>query len=295
MAAAQRFTLTVRNNSNPTINSKGGTTVAVGTTYSYDVKANDVDGVSLTYTLDPASLDKGITIDSLGRIRWTPTQALSQAIALTVTDSNGASATETINLTVVRDVIAPQVSLIALKNSVDLGEDIIFQARATDNVRVVGLQLLVDGRGLILDANGIGTVKAKAGTLSAIAIATDTSGNVGQATFDVFVVDPSDVDAPTVDFKLEGINDGNFVTAPTRIRATITDDGSLDYYRLLVAPIDGGEFKELWRNDNPTVYDSNGRIQEATTVNQKVFPQTAIAQYFVAYDTFFPRSFDQLT
>jgi hypothetical protein len=66
LAAAQRFTLTVRNNSNPTINSKGGTTVAVGTTYSYDVKANDVDGVSLTYTLDPASLDKGITIDSLG-------------------------------------------------------------------------------------------------------------------------------------------------------------------------------------------------------------------------------------
>jgi RHS repeat-associated protein len=94
-----------------------------------------------------------------------------------------------------------------------------------------------------------------------VAIATDTSGNTKQETFDVLVIDPTDVEAPTVSFQLEGINDGDFVKSPTSIRATITDDGSLDYYRLLVAPIDGGEFKELWRNDNPTAIN-NGLLVE---------------------------------
>jgi RHS repeat-associated protein len=257
LGAAQRFTLTARANSNPVISSTGGTTVAPGSTYAYDVKAFDAEGDALTYTLDQISRDKGITIDTLGRIRWNPTLADAtvnpHAVIVTVADSNGGSASETINLSVARDTIAPVVRLIALNSTVNLGEDITFQARATDNVRVAGLQLLVDGTPVTLDANGIGTVKAsRAGTFNAIAKATDTSGNLGQATFDVFVVDPSDVDAPTVSFKLEGVNDGDFVTAPTKIRATITDDGQLDYYRLLVAPIDGGEFRELWRNDNPT-------------------------------------------
>ncbi|BAZ19040.1 YD repeat protein (plasmid) [Calothrix sp. NIES-4071] len=265
LGAAQRFTLTARNNSNPVINSTASTTATPGSTYAYDIKAVDADGDNLTYSLDSISLGKGMTVDALGRLRWAPntthaTQSPHQVI-VTVNDGNGGSANQTINLSVARDTVAPIVRLIALSDTVNLGEDITFQARATDNVKVASLRLTVDGTPVVLDANGIVTVKAsKAGTTKAVAIATDTSGNTKQETFDVLVVDPTDVEAPTVSFKLLGINDGDFVKAPTSIRATITDDGQIDYYRLLVAPVDGGEFKELWRNDNPTVI--NGLLVE---------------------------------
>jgi Domain of unknown function (DUF6531)/PQQ enzyme repeat len=158
--------------------------------------------------------------------------------------------------------VAPSLRLIALNDTVNLGSDITFQARATDNVKVASLQLVVDGTPVVLDANGIVTVKAsRSGTISAVAITTDASGNTKEETFDVLVIDPADVGAPNVSFQLEGINDGDFVKSLTSIRATISDDGQLDYYRLLVASVDGGEFKELWRNDNPTAIN-NGLLVE---------------------------------
>ncbi|MCV3217133.1 putative Ig domain-containing protein [Plectonema radiosum NIES-515] len=264
LGAAQRFTLTAPLNNNPVINSTAPNTVTPGSTYAYDVKATDADGDNLTYNLDSASLGKGITVDALGRLRWNPTTTNvgNNTINVTVNDGNGGSATQTINLNVAQDTVAPSLRLIALNNTANLGSDITFQARATDNVKVASLQLTVDGTPVVLDANGIVTVKAsRSGTISAVAIATDTSGNTKQETFDVLVIDSTDVEAPTVSFQLEGINDGDFVKSPTSIRATITDDGSLDYYRLLVAPVNGGEFKELWRNDNPTAIN-NGLLVE---------------------------------
>ncbi|NJL63047.1 MAG: hypothetical protein HC903_15945, partial [Methylacidiphilales bacterium] len=264
LGAAQRFTLTARSNNAPVINSTAVTNGTPGTAYSYDIKAVDVDGDRLTYSLDATSLGKGMTLDNLGRLRWNPgiNNVGSHSVAIAVADGNGGSTNQSYNLVVAADAIAPKVSLIALNNTVDLGDTITFQARATDNIKVAGLQLLVNGTNVVLDANGIGTVKATAaGTVQGIAKATDTAGNMGQATFDVLVVDPTDAFAPTVEFKLEGINDGDFVKAPTQIRATISDDSGLDYYRLLVAPIDGGEFREIWRNDNPTQIN-NGLLAE---------------------------------
>jgi RHS repeat-associated protein len=264
LGAAQRFTLTARSNNAPLINSTAVTSATPGAAYSYDVKAVDADGDRLIYTLDQLSSDKGITVDALGRLRWNPTTTNvgNNPINVTVNDGNGGIATQTINLNVTGDTEAPKVRLIALNNTANLGDDITFQARATDNVKVASLQLTVDGTPVVLDANGIVTVKAsRSGTIRAIAEATDTSGNTKQETFDVLVIDPTDVTAPTVSFQLEGINDGEFVKALTSIRATITDDGQLDYYRLLVAPVDGGEFKELWRNDNPNTIN-NGLLVE---------------------------------
>ncbi|MCC5640462.1 hypothetical protein LC593_32470 [Nostoc sp. CHAB 5844] len=90
-----------------------------------------------------------------------------------------------------------------------------------------------------------------AGTIFAQAIATDTAGNTEQATFDVAVIDTSDLNAPEVSLNLGAIT-GGLVTAPVDIRGSISDDGQLDYYRLLVAPVAGGTFKEIAFVDNPT-------------------------------------------
>jgi hypothetical protein len=153
LGAAQGFILTARNNSNPVINSTAPSNVTPGSIYAYDVKATDADGDNLTYNLDSASLGKGITVDALGRLRWNPTTTNvgNNTINVTVNDGNGGSATQTINLTVAQDTVAPSLRLIALNDTANLGSDITFQARATDNVKVASLQLTVDGTPVVLD------------------------------------------------------------------------------------------------------------------------------------------------
>jgi fibro-slime domain-containing protein/RHS repeat-associated protein len=254
LGAAQGFTLTARVNNAPVIRSTPVLTATPGSTYSYDVIASDADGDRLTYTLDQASRNLGMTLDTLGRLRWTPTAGNvgSHTVVITINDGNGGTQQQQYNLSVAADSVAPKVRLIANYDLVNLGESITFQARATDNIKVAGLQLLIDGTAVVLDSNGMATFKpTTAGTITAKAIAKDTAGNIGEATFSVAVIDTSDVNAPDVRLDLSAIA-GGLITAPVDIKGSISDDGSLDYYRLLVAPVAGGEFKEIAFVDNPT-------------------------------------------
>jgi RHS repeat-associated protein len=262
--AAQRFTLTARANNAPVINSNPVLNVTPGTEYIYDVKATDPDNDRLTYTLDQTSRNKGITVDEFGRVRWASPTVGTHRVVLTVTDSYSASSTpQDYNLVVAADTIAPKVSLIATFNQINLGQSVTFQAKATDNVSVAGLQLLINNQTVVLDTNGTATfTPTVAGTINARAVARDTSGNTGQATFDVFVIDPRDVTAPVVNFDFVGINSGDFVTAPTKIRATITDDTGLAYYRLLVAPVGSDDFKEVWRRNNPAAVNNAELVEK---------------------------------
>ncbi|WP_206758273.1 putative Ig domain-containing protein [Nostoc sp. FACHB-190] len=253
LGAAQGFTLTARANNAPVIRSTPVLTATPGSAYGYDIIASDVDGDRLTYTLDQASLNKGITLDTLGRLRWNPTTSNVGTHRIVLTVSDGITSTpQQYDLVVAADTEAPKVRLIANYDTVDLGGTVTFQARATDNIKVAGLQLLVNGNAVVLDANGMGRyTPTTAGTIFAKAIATDTAGNIGQATFDVAVIDTSDVDAPEVSLNL-GVIAGSLVTAPIDIRGSISDDGQLDYYKLLVAPVAGGAFREIAFVDNPT-------------------------------------------
>ncbi|MBD2491385.1 Ig-like domain-containing protein [Aulosira sp. FACHB-615] len=252
LGAAQGFNLTARANNAPVIRSNPVLTATPGSAYAYDIIAADVDGDRLTYTLDQASLNKGITLDTLGRLRWNPTVSNVGTHRIVLSVSDGITSTpQQYDLVVAADTVAPQVRLIANYDTVDLGETVIFQARATDNIKVAGLQLLVNGNAVVLDANGMARyTTTEPGTIFAQAIATDTAGNIGQATFDVAVIDTSDVNAPEVSLNLGAIA-GSLVTAPIDIRGSISDDGQLDYYRLLVAPVAGGEFREIAFVDNP--------------------------------------------
>jgi YD repeat-containing protein len=268
LGAAQRFTLTARSNNAPVINSTAVTNETSGTAYSYDVKAVDADGDRITYSLDTASLSKGMTLDNLGRLRWNPaiSNVGSHNVVVSVADGNGGSTSQSYSLVVAGDAQAPKVSLIASYDLINQGETVTFQARVTDNIKVASLKLLINGNIVALDANGLATVTATSLVdLNGVAIATDTAGNTGQATFNVDVINPGDTSAPIINFALEGVPEEGFVTAPTRIKATINDTEGLKSYRLLVAPIDGGEFRELWRNDSPT----NLNNQYLDAVNSK--------------------------
>ncbi|MEH1899398.1 MAG: putative Ig domain-containing protein [Nostoc sp.] len=267
-SATQAFTLTARENHAPVIKSNPLLTATPGSAYAYDIIASDADSDRLTYILDQASRNLGMTLDTLGRLRWTPTAGNvgSHTVVVTVNDGNGKTGQQQYNLSVAADTEAPKVRLIANYDLVNLGESITFQARATDNTKVAGLQLLIDGTAVVLDSNGMATFTPTiAGTIIAKAIATDAAGNPGEATFSVVVIDPSDVNAPDVSLNLGAIAQGT-VTAPVEIKGTVSDD-NLDYYRLLVAPIGSSDFKEIFRGTSTVNNDVLGKFDPSLLEN----------------------------
>jgi RHS repeat-associated protein len=249
LGIAQSFTLTARVNGLPVIQSTPGLAATPTQQYRYDLIARDPEGGQLTYTLDANSLAKGISLDTLGRLRWTPTvaQVGNHTITLTVTDAAGASVEQQFTLQVNADIIAPVVKLIRSVDFADPGETVYFQARATDNIGVTNLQLFINDTPVILDGNGIAAyTPTTPGVISARAVAIDAAGNTSQATASISITDNTDTEAPVISLDLSSIPNG-VIGAPTAIRGSVNDT-NLDYYVLEIAPADGSSgFKEIFR------------------------------------------------
>lgn len=149
------------------------------------------------------------------------------------------------DLTVAADTTAPKVRVIAGWNIVNPGEEVTFQAVATDNIKVANLQLLVNNTSVILDAQGFATVTlSQPGVVTARAIATDIACCIGNATTTVTVTDPTDTDAPVVNLDLSAYA-SKTITALTNIIGI--DDTNLAYYTLEVAPVGSNDFTEVFR------------------------------------------------
>ncbi|MEI6331349.1 MAG: putative Ig domain-containing protein [Pseudanabaena sp. ELA645] len=244
LGAAQGFTLTARANQLPIISSDPPPTRAVpNVAYVYDVKASDPDGGRLQYRLDPTSLALGITMDELGRLRWTPTasQVGNHPVTIAITDESGGVSTQNFSINVQADTSAPTVKLTyAGLIPAEKGSTITFQVQATDDVKVADLQLLVDGEAVVLDPNGLATVVLnKLGNIQIIARAIDLAGNVGQDTsVSIPVYDPTaPANAPEVSFDLTGLSD-NVIRSFADIKGSVTDpDNNLLSYVVDVAPV----------------------------------------------------------
>jgi large repetitive protein len=216
--------------------------VVIGTTYRYDVKAQDLDGDVLTYAINQAAIDRGVSIDSRGRMVWMPQGGdLSSAlnVIVTVKDVQGATATQSFSLTAVTDVIAPTVTVQATRTSLNIGESVTYQVRAVDNVSVAGLTLNVNGQAVALDGQGRATVQYDtAQVLNAVASAVDSAGNSGNSTpLTVTVFNPTIAFNPNVSFDLPDV-----VKAPTQFM--ISGDG-LSTYQLDVISVNTGEVTTL--------------------------------------------------
>jgi len=278
LGAAQGFTLTVQDNQPPVFDAAvtPPATAIPDRLYRYDVRAFDPNGGPLTYRLDAASQDLGMTLDEVGRLRWTPTQADAgnHSVTIEVVDAQGTTASQTFEIAVTADTEAPLVNL-QVNNvfvtsegfEADLGTEVSFQVLATDNVAVEDMQLVVDGEPVQLDANGIATVTlASAGTLTALAVATDAAGNRGEATASVFVPDPSDTVGPQVSLDISRIEDG-VITALTDIFGTVTDE-NLEFYTLEVAPVDGSApFVEIARGTDEVMAGVLGKVDPTTLLS----------------------------
>jgi YD repeat-containing protein len=242
LAVAQGFYLTARSNSAPTIDTINSSNVAIGTSYRYDVKARDLDGDVLSYAINQAAIDRGVSIDSRGRMVWTPQGSdLSNpvAVTVTVTDVQGASVTRSFNLNAVADVISPTVTIRATRTSLNIGESVTYEVRAVDNVSVAGLTLNVNGQAVALDGQGRATVQYDtAQVLNAVASAIDGAGNSGNSTpLTVTVFNPTIAFNPNVSFDLPDV-----VKAPTQFM--INGDG-LSTYQLDVISVNTGEVTTL--------------------------------------------------
>ena len=169
----------------PKITSTAPATVAAGALFSYDVIVDDPDRVPLSYRL--ISGPEGLTIDGLGRVRWqtqVSTPLGPQTATLSVSDGRGGVDTQVISFAVVADTSPPLVSINVIGGTLFpySTEPAFIRVRATDNVGVTSLVLMVDGKAVALAPDGTASVYFSApGAGMLEAVASDAAGNVGNA------------------------------------------------------------------------------------------------------------------
>ncbi len=239
--ATQSFVIrALSTNHPPTITSTPGTTATAGAAYNYDVATVDPDGDPITFALSTAPA--GMTIDSQGRITWSPQvgDTGSQPVLVTATDGRGGTASQSFAVIVTADTEAPQVSLFLSSNPVDLGTSVTVEVVATDNVAVTSLVLTENGVAVALDAAGSAVIPGNtAGIFKLLASASDAAGNVSTDSQSLVVLDPNVTGAPTVD--LTTPIDNAMISAPTDIIGTVQDP-NLVSYTLAVAPLGSDSF-----------------------------------------------------
>ncbi|MCA9191301.1 MAG: hypothetical protein KDB03_06055 [Planctomycetales bacterium] len=228
--AVQRFAVQARANQAPVIDSVAPTSVSLGGIYRYDVQVTDPEGDELLYQLLVAPA--GMEIDTLGRIRWATAPGVEESnpVTIQVTDSFGATVTQTYTLEVTPDTTAPIVTLQLSANPLALGQDSVVVVRARDDVGVVQLELTLDGVPQVLDANNSLTLRGNiAGLYNLQATARDASGNVGTSNVQLRVFDPADTQGPTITITAPSAN--SIITTLTDIVGSVTDD-NLAFYRV---------------------------------------------------------------
>ena len=202
--ASSSATISGLGNRAPAFSSTPALTAAHQRPYSYQATASDADGDALAFSVGESPI--GLAIDrTTGLVSWTPTgnQLGAQAVTLIVTDSHGASSTQSFDITV-SDITAPVVSL-SLPSEALPGATVTATALATDNVAVVGVGFEVNGtdatdqlnepfqRAVVVPATAI------AGTEYHVrATARDAAGNTALADRVFRVAATPDTQPPTV-------------------------------------------------------------------------------------------------
>ncbi len=298
----QTYLLSAALNQAPLISSTPITTVVAGAVYRYSVVAIDPENDPLTYTLEDAPA--GMSIDRMGQIRFETTKANvgESSVRVTATDPQGLQAAQAFTLAVIPDTEAPKVAIDVLREGVvvtgaprvDKGATYRVRVRATDNVSVASIHLQVNGTAVPLDGNGIAALAAsQLGSVQLTANALDASGNRGDASATVQVVnvansnqpspgdgklpplvggtDPSDQLPPIVSITSPEV--GAAVSNKVPIIGTVDDpENRLWYYQVLYARLDrvslasidlkDPDWHQIALNTNEVI---NGKLAELDT------------------------------
>jgi RHS repeat-associated protein len=262
--ASENYTIVVAVDQPPVITSRPLTAAVPGLAYNYNVQASDPDGDPLTYSISGPA---GMTIDSLGRVSWSPGTADlgSQSVVITVSDNHGNSVTQPYTVIVQATTQPPNVSLSVTPNPVYIGAQVTFLVAATDAVGVQSESLTVNGTPVSLDASGKAVMTmTQAGQYSVVASATDAAGNSAEATTSLVVLDPTVLGDPTVD--LQSPADGAVITAPVDVIGTASDPNLLDY-TLEVIPMGGGTPIQIGQGTSSVVNGVLGKFDPSLLAN----------------------------
>ncbi|HEX6827988.1 MAG TPA: putative Ig domain-containing protein [Burkholderiales bacterium] len=173
---SEQITLTVGNvNRPPVLNLIGNKSATVGAPLTFTASAADPDGDTMTFSA--TGLPAGATLTPQGVFSWTPTAAGNSTVTITVTDSGGATDSETITITVGNVNRPPVLNPIGSKT---VGENqlLTFTATASDP----------DGDTLTFSATGLpaGATLTPQGVFSW----TPTFAQAGSYTVTITVSDP---------------------------------------------------------------------------------------------------------
>lgn len=240
-------------------------TLAAGASLAVDVHASDANLDAVEYSVDAAAIERGITIDELGRLRWSTTvdDRADSPLSVVVTASDGyLSDSTTFTVMLTDDDVAPVVRLTASGSSVRVGEFVDLAVRSSDNVGVdsetLTLVSVTDFQGnvtmldqpidLTLTSDvRLNTLLSHLGAISLVASATDKAGRVGTSDpLTILVFDPSDTTRPQV--TLLTTSTGDRPQMPTDILGSVSDDSSIGLmWSLSVAEI--GSTVPIWENE----------------------------------------------
>ncbi|MBB6520016.1 putative Ig domain-containing protein [Pseudoteredinibacter isoporae] len=186
-AVVQEFEVTAESlgqiNNIPLIHSTAPVRASIGSTYRYQVNAEDEDGDRLIYVLSGHSAPRKMTINRLtGELSWEPDNLQKEyTFDIRVVDQNGGVATETVELEVYRGpefISAPMITAVA-------GQAYRYQAIAEDlDGKAIQYSLLAGPEGLSIDTSS-GEVTwqptaDKEGKHEVVLLATNSDGGKGE-------------------------------------------------------------------------------------------------------------------
>ena len=212
---SETFTITVGDtNVAPVLAAIGNQSVNEGATLNFTASATDADlpSQTLTYSLDPASLALGMTIDAnTGAFSWTPTEAqggLTPSVTITVTDNGSGNLTdsETFTITVGDTNLAPVLAAIG-NQSVNEGATLSFTASATDadlpgQTLTCSLDAASIALGMTIDANtGVFSwtpTEAQGGLTPSVTITVTDNGTGNLTDSETFTITVGEVNSAPV-------------------------------------------------------------------------------------------------
>ncbi len=216
--AEQTYSLTIRQaNQTPAFTSVAPTAALEDTLYSYDAEATDSDGDEITFSLTTAPA--GMTINAAtGLIAWTPTQsqAGSHPVTVAVTDIFGAQGIQSFNIGVAAVNDSPVIGSSPVFTA-EVAIPYVYDVNASDEENdAMTFSLLAAPAGMTINGStGLIQWTPLAGQLGVHPVAvraTDPSGDFGDQTFGVTVVD---LEHPPVVTAIPGqvVQDPNSFTA----------------------------------------------------------------------------------